>query len=138
MHKLVMGFALAVGLTLVLATPAAAQAPGDKAQLERYQTLRKAAQDQYEARFKEFVAGKTTTDFLLPWSVKWLKAELTLTDRKAERLKAYKAHLERMQEAEKISKLKYDAGVIAFTQHQQTVYYRLEAEIWLEEAEKAK
>jgi hypothetical protein len=105
-----------------------------KGPTERDRALAKAAEDQYTIRWKEYLAGKTVTDFVLPWSVNWLKAQLKLCDKKADVIAAYEAHLERMKQVEDAGKQKFEAGAVAGSQYYQATYYRIEAEIWLEEA----
>jgi hypothetical protein len=116
------------------AAPDTQDAAVKKARMARYEALAKAAQDQFEARWKEFLAGKITTDLMLPWSVTWLNAQLRLCEKAPERVAAYKAHLERMKDAEKISQTRFDTGHIAKTDLYPNVYYRIEAEIWLDDA----
>src|SRR4051812_12081531 len=41
------------------------------------------------------------------WSKRWLKAELELSDKKADRAAAYQAHLERMRELTRITRDRY-------------------------------
>jgi RNA polymerase sigma factor (sigma-70 family) len=93
-----------------------------------------AAKAMWQARWQEFLTGRTTVDFLLPWSRHWLEAQLALSDNKADRVAAYQAHLDRMREAEKVTKAKFEAGQIAVSQYGQTTFHRLEAELWLLEA----
>ena len=114
------------------------QQPAQKVSAERDKALAQAAQEQWEGRWKEFTALKTTTDFALPWSANWLKAELRLTEKKAERLALYEAHLERLKAMEKVNKGRFDSGSIAPTQYHQIVYYRIEAEIWLDDVRRGK
>jgi RNA polymerase sigma factor (sigma-70 family) len=116
----------------------ASQTPEKRKPTEREKALIEAAQIQYEARWKEFVAGKTTADFLLPWSGKWLEATLRVCDQTSEKVDACKAHLERMKAAEEINKAKFDQGSIAVTQYEQCVYYRIEAEIMLDDLRRRK
>ncbi len=118
---------------LEVAAPAEPQAI--KQPTERDRALVKAAQDQYEARFKEYVSGKTTMDFALPWSEKLLKAQLRLSERKADRVAAYKGHLKRLLDLEDQAKQRVDAGSTAASQYYQVLYHRIEAEIWLDEVQ---
>jgi RNA polymerase sigma factor (sigma-70 family) len=110
------------------------QAEEKKEPTERDKALVKAAQEQYEGRWEEFITGKTTFDFLAPWSGNWLKAELKLCHTKAEKIAAFERHFQRTEKAEKINKARLDEDVIPRTQYHQALYLRLEAEIWLVEA----
>src|SRR5207249_4427826 len=115
-----------------------AQPPANKELIERHKALAKVAQQHWENRWDDFLKGKTTVEFALPWSVKWLNAELRLTEKKSERIALYEAHLERMKTMEAINKAKFDAGALAVTQYHPIVYYRIEAEIWLDESKGTK
>jgi RNA polymerase sigma factor (sigma-70 family) len=114
------------------------QAPAKKGPSERDKALAKAAEDQWEARWDEYTAGKTTADFVLTSAVYLVKAQLRMCAKTSEKEAAYKAHLERMKQVEEIAKAKYDGGSIPKTQYFQVVYHRIEAEIWLEENQDAK
>jgi hypothetical protein len=118
--------------------PSASQVPEKRKPTEREKALLEAAQIQYEARWKEFVNGKTPAELLLPWSVKWLEATLRVCEQTSEKVDACKAHLERMKAAEDVNKAKFDAGAIAVTQYQQCVYYRIEAEVMLDDLRRRK
>jgi RNA polymerase sigma factor (sigma-70 family) len=125
------------GLKSVGQPPPAPAGPGKqpdkKAAKARYEALMKAAQAQFEARWDEYCLGKTTADFVIPPAIQWLQAKLKLSDNKADKIAAYQAHLERMTEFEKIAKAKYEAGSFPASQYYQTLYHRIEAEIWLDE-----
>ena len=119
-------------------TASSEQPPAAQAAAQRDAALAKAAKEQWEGRWQEFKTGKTKTDFVVPWSINWLKAELRLTEKKAERLALHEAHLERLKALEKMAKAQFDAGIIPPTQYHQVVYYRIEAEIWLDELRRGK
>jgi hypothetical protein len=104
----------------------------------RYEALLQAAQDQFTARWKEYQAGVTTAELTIPWSINVLKAQLRLTDNKAGKIAAYQEHLERMKAVEEVSKARFDAGKVGTSQYSQTVYHRIEAEIWLDEIQAMK
>jgi RNA polymerase sigma factor (sigma-70 family) len=99
--------------------------------LKLTQELVKAAENQWLGRWNEYIAGKTTVDFLLSASADLRHAQLRLANDKEQRIKVYEAELERMQTTESISKTKYDAGAIPTTQYEQVKYARIEAEIML-------
>ncbi len=114
------------------------EAMRNQAATERYKALLKAAQDQWDGQWKRYQESRTATDFVLPWSVNLLKARLKFCVKKSEVVAAHEEHLKRMKEVEAISKALYDANTIIGTDYHQCVYYRIEAEIWLEEAKAAK
>jgi RNA polymerase sigma factor (sigma-70 family) len=107
---------------------------GKNAARERAAELVEAAKVQWEARMKEYIAGKVTIDFVWPWSVHLLRAELRLLEKKADMLVAYQAHIVNMKELEQIAKGRFVAGNAKGTDYYQVVYARIEAEIWLDEA----
>jgi hypothetical protein len=90
-----------------------------------------AALEQAHGRYKEFVAGRTTTDFLIQ-AAAWLRdAGLEVKDRAADRI-AFLAQIgELAHSIEEINQTKYDAGQIAITQLAQARSFRLDAEIRL-------
>jgi RNA polymerase sigma factor (sigma-70 family) len=120
------------------------QPPGKKATAARDEALVKAAEAVFEARWRDYKDGPTLeVNFLTASSVKLLKAQLRLSEKKSDKVAAYQAHLERMKALEGIAKPRFDAGVGGSgihpgTQYQQVVYDRIEAEIWLDEARDAK
>ncbi len=99
---------------------------------ERYE----AAQVEFDGRFKEFLAGRGTQEFLYRSACRLLQAQKELSDKPAEQRAALEAHLKRMKEIEEIAKGRYDAGRIPIQDYQAARYWRLEAEIWLERAGK--
>jgi outer membrane protein TolC len=97
-----------------------------------------AAKTEVQARTREFEAGKGILDFLIAASRRLLVAEWELSDKKEDQLAALKAHFDRMKAAEDLNQERFGAGRIAVQDLQQTKYYRLEAEIWLEKAKMGK
>lgn len=94
----------------------------------------KAAQDECDARFKEFLAGRGTLDILLDASQRRLKAELPLADTNTARVAAYERYWEITWQMETVNKARYDAGRIAVTDYAQSRFHRLDAEILLRDA----
>jgi RNA polymerase sigma factor (sigma-70 family) len=117
---------------------AASQVPEKKVPTERDKALLDAAQKQFDGRWREFVAGKTSADFIVPWSGKLLEATLRVCEKSSEKIEACKAHIERLKAVEEVNKKKLDDGAIAPTQYYQIVYYRIEAEIMLDEMRRRK
>jgi hypothetical protein len=92
-----------------------------------------AARECLDARFKDFLAGRGTLDFLLEAQVLVFEAELAVSNTDAQRLAVYEQRWQQAWIAERINKLRYDSGRVAVQDYAQTVYNRLDAEIdWLQ------
>jgi RNA polymerase sigma factor (sigma-70 family) len=122
------------------------QEAAQAAQPEENRVLAKLNQDlvdaglvQWDGRIKEYLAGKTTVDFVLVASRQLLQAEVRNASNKKDgsSVAAYEDHAKRMRQIEEISKGKYEAGQIPITGFAQVTYARVEAEIKLEEARRA-
>ena len=87
-----------------------------------------------DARMGEFIAGRGTLAFLFDASRRWVEVQRDLSKNQAERTAALEAHLQRTKQIEEMNVLRFQAGRIAITDVEQSRYYRLEAEIWLEQA----
>ena len=92
----------------------------------------------FESRFKEFLAGRGTLDFLFSASKQWLESERALATKETDLEPAFERHWELMKQIEDVNKARYEAGRIAVHEYLETKYYRLEAEIWLLEARQKK
>jgi hypothetical protein len=95
------------------------------------------AKDGYEACMQEFQAGRASHEQVWEWSRKVLEAELDRTDKKDERLALLKKYVEGMQDVEKITKARYDAGRLSITDLDAAKLARIEAQLRLAR-EKAK
>lgn len=96
-----------------------------KAQLE-------AAQEEAEARFRNFLLGRGSLDLHLQSSVRLLQAELELCQSRDEQLRSFQAHSQRMWETNKITKLRFDSGRIPIMDYAQSNYFKERAAIWVE------
>lgn len=105
---------------------------------DRDLALLKAAQDSWEARWKDFEEGRSVLDFVLPWSGKLLEAELKVRVKNSEIVEAHQQHLKRLRAVEENCKANFDAHTIPPAHYYPAVYYRIEAEIRLEAAKAAK
>jgi hypothetical protein len=90
------------------------------------------------------VAWQNYKDGLVPpvevpyrWSRRWLEAERELTDGKAEQITACKSHLERMREMERIERELRRSRLNPVNELTAAEFYRVEAEIWLAQAQEA-
>jgi RNA polymerase sigma factor (sigma-70 family) len=105
---------------------------GPKQKLQKLlRERRDAAKEEADARMQEFLAGRGTLDIALEAHVRLLKAELELSDKKEDRIKAHEAYLERATEMAEINKARFDDGKISIADYKRTEYVRLDAEIGL-------
>lgn len=88
-----------------------------------------AARAAYQARYREFLAGRGDLSFLQEAQLLVLEAELGVSSTKEQRLAAFEKRWEYAWEAERISKGRYDAGRISIQDYMQTVCDRLDAQI---------
>jgi RNA polymerase sigma factor (sigma-70 family) len=93
-----------------------------------------AANVEADARWQQYNAGQGTLDIVLGSSRRLLEAEQLLNKEKANQLAALEHHLKRMKEAEAINQTRFDAGRIPIQDLAQSRYYRIQAELWLEQA----
>jgi hypothetical protein len=105
------------------------------------QKLQKLLQERIEVgkvevggRMKDFEQGSGTLEFLLAASGRLLRAEMEVTGKKTDHLKALQAHFDRMKKAQDIEQKLFDTARITLQDLCQAKYYRFEAEIWLERA----
>jgi hypothetical protein len=68
------------------------------------------------------------------WSCRWLQAQREVSDQKADQVAAFQAHWERMREIERIERELRRSRVNPVNEVTAAEYYRIEAEIWLEQA----
>lgn len=94
------------------------------------------AQKEYEARKAEFEAGRGTFDGMKDSAHRLLTAQVEASDKKADQIAAYQAHLGRMREAEAYVNRLFGDGRAAAGLWYQACYHRLEAEIWLARAKR--
>lgn len=90
-----------------------------------------AARVQLDARYKEFLAGRGTLDFLIESAGNLLEAERTVSERPADRRAALERYWTRMREMELVTHARYNAGRIPQYDYLHTQDHRLEAEGWL-------
>ena len=68
------------------------------------------------------------------WSRRWMDAQQTLSESRAERMAAIETHLARMKELEKTAKQLYEAAEIGIQDMMAFSFYVAESELWLAEA----
>jgi RNA polymerase sigma factor (sigma-70 family) len=77
------------------------------------------AGEQFEARWKEYLADKTTVDFVLTAASDLLKTELAAAEKQESKIAIYEAHIKKTEELWKIGKAKYEAGQVPVTEYAQ-------------------
>ncbi|HXG08981.1 MAG TPA: RNA polymerase sigma factor [Gemmataceae bacterium] len=93
-----------------------------------------AAKTEVETRTQEFQAGRCRLDIMLAALERLLRAELEMSDRKADRITAYQGNLTRLKQIEDTCQALFQAGRLGTSDMAQATYARLEAEILLERA----
>jgi len=93
-----------------------------------------AAETETILRWQRFIRGNETLDSLLGASLRLLEAERELSARKTDQLVSLNNHLRLVQNVERITQLKFDAGAAAPQDLNQARFYRVQAEILLERA----
>jgi Sigma-70, region 4 len=116
--------------------PKAPAKPGDEIQALR-DAKAEAAKAALDGILRLVETGRAPLRDAADWSRKWVLAELDRTDRRAERLAALQAHLDRMKRNEKEQETRFEAGQLPETDVAAARYARIEAELWLAE-EKAR
>jgi hypothetical protein len=101
------------------------------------QQLFEAANVEAHNRWNNYVAGIGMLDMYLGGSRRLLEAERLLSKEKSHQVAALERHLKRMHEIENIAQARYEAGRIPVFDLAEPRYYRLQAELWLEQ-ERAK
>jgi RNA polymerase sigma factor (sigma-70 family) len=84
---------------------------------------------EWEARWKEYTAGRGTLDFLLDSSRRLLAAELKCAKKSSDSVKAYRANIDRLAGAEAINLERFNAGKVALQDLLQARYARIGAEL---------
>jgi hypothetical protein len=98
-----------------------------------------AAHTAFEERRKEFIAGKTTEAFIVPWLPRLLEAERAVLGARADAARLLADRWALAWEIEEISQAKHTAGAIPVTSYLLARYARLDAELaWLQAARQPK
>jgi hypothetical protein len=96
---------------------------------EVLQARLKAAQLQVMERIQAYLAGHGTLDLCLEAQRLLLKAELEVSEKKEDRIKAHERYLELILLMHQVNKSRYEAGKISIADYAQSDYFRQEAEI---------
>ena len=124
---------LGLALAAFSVAPAPPQTPPKPSPLAeaRY----KAAVRQYEETWKYYQQSRTSSFMVYYWSRLVLDSQQDLSDAKADRIAALKAHVDRIKQLEGLILRVRKLGFIYSTDVKSTSYYRLEADWWLEKAQ---
>lgn len=122
---------LLAGAMMCTVAAGAAQAAPDKALLK---AKLDAARKTYELTWKNYREGLRGAEYLYWWSRRWMEAQRELAEGKAEQIAAVQGHAERMRELERVVQNLQRAKVGTLDEKTAAEFYRLEAEIWLQQA----
>jgi RNA polymerase sigma factor (sigma-70 family) len=95
-----------------------------------------AALSEWDARFKEYQAGRGTLDLALDCARRILESGLALSDKPSDRVACYEKYVEQTTEIYKMNKARFDVGRLARQDLALTQYHTLDAEIMLLKAKK--
>lgn len=96
-----------------------------------------AARQTYDYVLRNFRESRPPiSELVYRWSCRWLDAERELSDRPADRVAAYEAHLARMRELESVVRDRWKNRYVSADEATAAQFYRIEAEIWLARAQK--
>jgi hypothetical protein len=121
----------ALGVTPLSSAPAPAPPKVPRGLLE---ARVKAARDTYQLKLRRLKESQGLPMELPAWSRRWLEAEVALAEKKADRVAAYQAHLDRMKEVERLTHNFARTGQGRAEDATGATYFRTEAEIWLIQA----
>ena len=112
--------------------------PEFKRDTRRVSSLRKdlldAANQEWDARWKEFLGGRGSQTDLLASSGRLRDAQLKNRKNLEDERSAYRTHIERLFRIEKIARDRFDAGKLSTIDLQESRYARIEAELEYEQA----
>jgi hypothetical protein len=134
-------YALAALFFVILAGGSTAEDQDAATRLSQLATERRdAARKTFEVTWANYRDGTTSGEMLYRWSLRWLEAERQLSDRPADQANAFKGHLERMLNLERLVRKVQNVapGQATIDQVSAAEYYRSEAEFWLLQLEQEK
>jgi hypothetical protein len=94
----------------------------------------KVAELAFGGRIRAFLAGFASQTHSLEAARRWLQADLAVRDEVADRLAAHERYWELVYLIDANNLTRYEAGRIPIQDRQHSLYFRLEAELWLLEA----
>lgn len=104
----------------------------DPRELQR--AMLETSRGEFEARAKQFHAGRGTLAFFLEAALRLLNSELALARSPAAKLAILERHWAEMRWAERLMHARYDAGRVSIRDHAWTKICLLDAELWLVKA----
>jgi hypothetical protein len=132
---IILGIILGVGATSLLG---ADQAPASNKLTKLRKAKVEAARETYQVIWKNYKDGLVpAVEFPYRWSRRWLEAEREMSDGKADQVAACKSHLERMRDMERIERELRRSRLNPVNEFTAAEFYRVEAEIWLAQAQEA-
>jgi hypothetical protein len=127
------------GLILVALLRAPAQQAPAKVSDKLLRTKIEAARKTYDVFWKDYKEGLIpVVEVVYRWSRRWLEAELELSEKKADQVSAYQAHLNRMLDLARVAHDRYRVRTNTIEEVTSTEYYIAEAEAWIELARNKK
>jgi hypothetical protein len=94
-----------------------------------------AARKTYEWLSKNYIESRPPLgELLYRWSCRWLDAEREMSGRQEDRVAAYRAHLRRMRDLERVARDRFRNRFVPVEEDTAAQFYLAEAEIWLERA----
>lgn len=99
---------------------------------------RDAARKTYETMWANYRERRASDEVLYRWSKRWLKAERQLGVEPARQIAAFKAHLQRMRDLERIINNLQRSRQTTVDEVSAVEFYRAEAELWLLQARQEK
>ena len=133
-------YVTALGLMLgTLAFPnllaAGSEPPSSKVSPDLLKARLEAARKTYDWLAKNYIESRPPLgELLYRWSCRWLEAEREISTRQEDVLAAYRAHLGRMRELERVARDRFRNRFVPVEESTAAQFYRVEAEIWLERA----
>jgi hypothetical protein len=125
-------------LTVLLVGPLAAGADPAPAPSPLAKQRRDAARKTYETVWANYRDGRVPGEMVYRWSRRWLRAEHEVSDKPADRIAACEAHLARMRRLEALVQRVQRSGQTTVDEVSGAEYYRVQAEIWVQEARNEK
>jgi len=127
---------MALGLGLAFATDAQVRAdPASQPSLADLAQARfDAANKLFDTAWSYYRQKAVDTNFVCSTSVRLLRAELDLSDKRDNRIAAYEHHLDRVKKVQALVEKVQALGRVNTLEASQVSYYRAEAEYWLAKA----
>jgi hypothetical protein len=93
-----------------------------------------AVRTEFDARCKEFLAGRGTLEFVLKSSLRYLHSEVAVCEKRTDQMAALERHWAMLRCIEEVNRGRFEAGRIPTKDYKESIFYRMQAEIWLHQA----